>query len=59
MNFTGHVITGGSDALFANRKERGPEKFISRLTYGLGILFILISLILSDAEQGGSGAKLR
>ncbi len=41
------IITGGNSELLANRKERGSEKFISRLTYTLGILFILISLILS------------
>lgn len=41
------IITGGNSELLANRKERGSEKFISRLTYALGILFILISLILS------------
>ena len=41
------IITGGNDLLMANRKERGGEKFISRLTYTLGILFIVISLLLS------------
>jgi preprotein translocase subunit SecG len=41
------IITGGNRELLANRKERGSEKFISRFTYTLGILFILISLILS------------
>ena len=41
------IITGGNSELLANRKERGSEKFISRFTYALGLLFILISLILS------------
>ena len=41
------IITGGNSLLMANRKERGGEKFISRFTYTLGILFIVISLLLS------------
>ncbi len=41
------IITGGNSLLMANRKERGGEKFISRFTYTLGILFIIISLLLS------------
>ncbi len=36
------IITGGNDDLFANRKERGGELFITRLTLGLGIVFMLI-----------------
>ena len=41
-----NVITGGSDALFANRKERGGELFITRLTMILGLLFFIICLII-------------
>ena len=41
------IITGGNTVLMSNMKERGSEKFISRLTYTLGFLFILISLLLS------------
>ena len=41
------IITGGNSLLMANRKERGGEKFISRFTYFLGVLFIVISLLLS------------
>ncbi len=37
-----NIITGGNDDLFANRKERGGELFITRLTLGLGIVFMLI-----------------
>lgn len=37
-----NVITGGNDSLFANRKERGGELFISRLTLVLGIVFFII-----------------
>ena len=42
----GQIITGGNDALFQNMKERGFELFISRLTFILGVLFFVISLIL-------------
>jgi preprotein translocase subunit SecG len=41
-----NVITGGNDSLFSNRKERGGELFISRLTLGLGILFFAICMII-------------
>ncbi len=40
------VISGGNDSLFANRKERGSELFISRLTLALGIAFFIICLIM-------------
>jgi preprotein translocase subunit SecG len=38
------IITGGNDSLFSNRKERGGELFISRLTLVLGILFFVLCL---------------
>ena len=41
------IITGGNDALFANRKERGGELFITRATIVLGILFIVICIIMN------------
>lgn len=40
------IITGGNDNLFQHQKERGLELVISRLTFVLGILFFVISLIL-------------
>jgi preprotein translocase subunit SecG len=40
------VIAGGNSDLFANRKERGGELFISRLTLGLGVAFFLICLFM-------------
>lgn len=43
----GQIITGGNSMLMGQRKERGAEKFITRLTYVLGFLFIIISLFLS------------
>ena len=42
----GQIIQGGNSDLFANRKERGSELFISRLTLGLGIVFFAICLFL-------------
>ena len=41
------IITGGNAMLLGKTKERGAEKFITRLTYILGFAFIVISLILS------------
>ncbi len=40
-----HIISGGTDALFTNRKERGGELFITRTTIVLGILFFVLSII--------------
>lgn len=37
-------IMGGNDDLFAHRKERGGELFITRLTAGLGALFFVICI---------------
>ena len=41
-----NVIGGGNDDLFANRKERCGELFITRSTMVLGALFFIICLIL-------------
>jgi len=41
-----NIISGGNDSLFVNRKERGGELFISRLTLALGIVFFVVCLIL-------------
>ncbi len=38
------ALTGGNDSLFKNRKERGGELFITRLTFALGTAFFLICL---------------
>jgi len=40
------AITGGLD-LFSDRKERGAELFISRLTMTLGAAFIVLTFISS------------
>ena len=42
-----HIISGGNSDLFSQRKERGSELFISRLTMVLGLLFFGISLVMS------------
>lgn len=41
------IITGGNAMLMSKAKERGAEKFITRLTYVLGFIFIILSMILS------------
>lgn len=40
------IIQGGNSDLFVNRKERGGELFITRLTYILGIAFFIICIIM-------------
>ena len=40
------VISGGNDSLFKNRKERGGELFITRLTAVLGAAFFIICLVI-------------
>lgn len=42
----GFINSSGSE-LFANRKERGSELFITRLTAVLGTAFFIIALIMS------------
>ena len=42
-----NIISGGSSDLFANRKERGFELFITKLTYVLGFSFFILCLIIS------------
>lgn len=42
----GQIITGGNSMLMGQMKERGPEKFLTKLTYLTGILFIVLSMIL-------------
>lgn len=43
----GQIIDGGNSDLFSNRKERGIELFISRITMLLGVAYFAIALILS------------
>lgn len=39
------IISGGNSDLFSKRKERGLELLISRITFVLGMVFFLVSLI--------------
>lgn len=41
-----NVISGGNDSLFANRKERGGELVITRITIILGTLFFILCLVM-------------
>ncbi len=43
----GQIVQGGGSELFANTKERGIELFFTRVTMILGIIFFVISLVLS------------
>ena len=38
---------GGNAELFAQRKERGSELFLSRATLVLGIVFFVLCLVMS------------
>lgn len=41
------IMGGGNSSLFSNRKERGAELFISRLTMLLGMAFFVLCLFIS------------
>ncbi len=41
------IISGGNADLFSQRKERGIELFISRLTFALGAVFFIICVIIN------------
>ena len=43
----GNILMGGNAELFAQRKERGSELFLSRLTLILGIVFFILCLVMS------------
>ena len=40
------IISGGNIDLFNKRKERGSELFISRLTFVLGFLFFVLTIVM-------------
>ncbi len=44
---TSNILMGGNAELFAQRKERGSELFISRMTLILGIIFFVLCLVMS------------
>ncbi len=41
------IISGGNSDLFSQRKERGSELVITRITFVLGFAFFIICLIAS------------
>lgn len=41
-----NIMSGGNSDLFNNRKERGGELFITRLTFCLGVAFMVICIVL-------------
>lgn len=43
----GNILMGGNMELFAQRKERGFELFLSRFTLALGIVFFILCVIMS------------
>ena len=45
------IIQGGNSDLFANRKERGFELFISRLTMLLGVAFFALALFIASTTS--------
>ncbi len=42
-----NIMSGGTSDLFKNRKERGSELVISRLTLILGLVFVVTCLVIS------------
>jgi preprotein translocase subunit SecG len=40
------AITGGGLNVFAKTKERGSEKVVSWLTFGFGIVFLFLALLI-------------
>ena len=43
----GNILMGANSELFAERKERGFELFISRFTLVLGIIFFVVCLVMT------------
>ena len=41
------VITGGNADLFSNRKERGGEAALTKITAFVGFLFFMLCLVMS------------
>ncbi len=51
------AITGGGLNVFAKSKERGSEKIVSWLTFGFGVLFLFMALlivVLGDKSSSSS-----
>ncbi len=41
-----NIMSGSNSDLFSNRKERGGELFITRLTFCLGVAFFVICIVM-------------
>lgn len=41
-----NIMSGSNSDLFSNRKERGGELFITRLTLVLGIAFFVVCIVM-------------
>lgn len=41
------IVQGGNQDLFSNRKERGGELLVTRITMGLGIIFFVICILMT------------
>lgn len=41
------AITGGGLNVFAKKQERGSEKIVTWLTFGFGIVFMFLALLIS------------
>ena len=44
---TSNILMGGNSDLFANRKERGGEVILTRITAIVGIIFFILCLIMT------------
>lgn len=50
------AITGGGLNVFAKTKERGSEKIVTWLTFGFGVLFIFMALLIVVLGGKSSGS---
>lgn len=41
------IVQGGNQDLFSNRKERGGELLVTRITMGLGIIFFVVCILMT------------
>jgi len=46
------IMGGMRSSNFANLKERGPEKFLTNLTFGLAGLFFLLAIVVRIFARG-------
>lgn len=46
------AITGGGMNVFVKTKERGSEKVITWLTFGFGVVFMFLAILISCIQNG-------